>query len=305
MGVYNGASFLRKSLGSILEQTDVDMELIVVDDGSTDETPAILAELGNNDRRLRVVRRDNGGLTSALIEGCRIARGDVIARQDADDYSLPGRFRRQLETLSTNEEVGMVAGWAHAIGPSGELLFDEVWVDDARAATAELRSKGRGLAHGAVAFRKKDYDRVGGYRNAFRFAQDIDLWLRLTDHRLLAVIPDWVYSFRIRGQSIGSSRGRQQRELAALAYEATQRRSAGLPEEVILKQAEEVSHRTAPPAQHVEARNDYFIGKLLFDRRDRRAMPYLWQCVRRMPWHGKAWAALLAAPFLTRPMQST
>jgi glycosyltransferase involved in cell wall biosynthesis len=92
--VYNGERYLRESLESVLSQEGVDLELIVVDDGSEDSTPEILADSATRDPRLRVLTQENRGLTVALIRGCAEARGEFIARHDLDDLSLPGRLRR-------------------------------------------------------------------------------------------------------------------------------------------------------------------------------------------------------------------
>src|SRR5882672_1702517 len=92
---YNGASYLENSLQSVLDQTGVQFELIVVDDGSTDGSAEILARLAGKDSRLRLLRQKNQGLTRALIRGCAEARGTYIARHDSDDLSLPGRLEKQ------------------------------------------------------------------------------------------------------------------------------------------------------------------------------------------------------------------
>ncbi|HEX7807383.1 MAG TPA: glycosyltransferase family A protein, partial [Thermoanaerobaculia bacterium] len=97
MAVFNGARDLRATLDSIAAQTERDFELIVVDDGSTDDTPAILASY--DDPRLRVLTQANAGLTRSLIRGCSEARADVIARHDCGDRSHPERFARELALL--------------------------------------------------------------------------------------------------------------------------------------------------------------------------------------------------------------
>src|SRR5262245_60096318 len=97
VGVYDGQRYLRESMSSVLDQTDVSLELIVVDDGSTDASSAILEEVARHDHRVRVIRQENLGLTKALQRGCAEARGGLIARQDADDLSWPGRFQVQVE----------------------------------------------------------------------------------------------------------------------------------------------------------------------------------------------------------------
>jgi len=101
MGVYNGAEHLEQTLASILSQEGCDLEFIVVDDGSTDDTGSILDAWAAQDKRLRVIHQQNTGLTRALIRGCAEARGEFIARQDAGDVSLPGRLDAQFTYLKT------------------------------------------------------------------------------------------------------------------------------------------------------------------------------------------------------------
>src|SRR4051812_2946501 len=100
MSVYNGASRVRAAVDSILSQTFSDFELLVIDDGSIDGTRALLESY--EDTRIRLVSRENQGLTRSLNEGLAIARGALIARQDADDVSLPTRLEREVRLLDAN-----------------------------------------------------------------------------------------------------------------------------------------------------------------------------------------------------------
>src|SRR4029077_17839079 len=106
MGVWNGAPRVREAVGSVLGQTLVDLELIVVDDGSADGTPAILDSFG--DSRLRIERRARGGLTSALNRALALARAPLLARLDADDVALPERLARQVAYLDAHPDGGLL-----------------------------------------------------------------------------------------------------------------------------------------------------------------------------------------------------
>src|SRR5436853_2023556 len=99
MAVYNGGAELAPTLDSILGQSEADFELIAVDNGSFDDTPAVLRHYAARDGRLRVIRQENAGLTAALIRGCAAASAEVIARHDCGDRSHPERFARQLALL--------------------------------------------------------------------------------------------------------------------------------------------------------------------------------------------------------------
>ena len=107
MPIRNGMPFLDEALRSVFEQTLDDFELIVVDDGSTDATPDVLAR--QRDERLRVLDGAGAGLVAALTHALSEARGAYVARMDADDVSEPQRLERQVELLDRNPRVGMVA----------------------------------------------------------------------------------------------------------------------------------------------------------------------------------------------------
>ena len=115
--VRDGARFLREALDSVLAQTLADFELLVVDDGSTDETPEILASVG--DERLRVLRQEPAGLVAALERGIGEARAPYLARMDADDVSLPCRLERQVAFLDEQSQVALVVPGVESIDEAG------------------------------------------------------------------------------------------------------------------------------------------------------------------------------------------
>src|SRR5258706_542650 len=123
MGVYNGASTLESTLDSILGQTERDFEFIVVDDGSTDATPAILEAYAARDSHIRVIRQENAGLTRALMAGCAAARGVYIARHDAGDLSHPRRFEIQKRALDADAGIVFASCATQFAGPELEPLY--------------------------------------------------------------------------------------------------------------------------------------------------------------------------------------
>ena len=126
MSVYNGAKYLRESVESILSQKSVDFEFIIVNDGSTDDSENILDEYAVQDNRIRIIKQKNMGLTQALIRGCNEARGTYIARQDANDVSLQGRLKKQLEYLKSHGMSSKVYASIFMICPKipfGNRLF--------------------------------------------------------------------------------------------------------------------------------------------------------------------------------------
>jgi len=195
MGVYNGASTLAATLDSILAQTHRDFECIVVDDGSTDDTPRILAEYASRDPRLQVITQPNAGLTRALIAGCAAARGTYIARHDAGDLSDPRRFELQIRTLDADAELVFVSCWTAFAGPDLEPLYaargtglavTPIRMIDPRCEHGVLDGP---TSHPSVMFRRDAYDRAGGYRPQFYYGQDWDLWYRLAELGTFHIVP--------------------------------------------------------------------------------------------------------------------
>jgi len=300
VSVYNGRRYLRDSLGSVLNQQGVEFECVVVDDGSTDGSGAVLEQLASEHSRLRVFHQPHKGLTRALIYGCSKARGLYIARHDSDDISHPGRLARQSELLSADPALSMVSCWGLGLGPADEILFEVRRPTDSVEATKQLACGEGPPGHGSVIFRSELYRRVGGYREPFRFAQDWDLWLRLGERGRIAYVPEFLYAYRIDEHSIsGRWRARQLRlaELARRCYAARLQARAEAPH---LEEAARISREPLPPREPSPHGTTYFIGKCLLDRRDARALPYLRRSVRAAPWNWRSWAALASAALLCR-----
>lgn len=206
LAVYNGAPHLSAALASILAQTKHDFELLVVDDASTDGTPEILRAC--RDQRLRVVRNEmNLGLTASLNRGLALARGEYIARHDADDLSAPERLRLQLAFLQAHPAVA-------AVGSQGRILDEAERFQEKRdlpLSHASIRFAhlfDNALLHSAVTFRKAAVLEAGGYDEEYRVSQDYELWSRLGERHALANLPQRLISLRQRQGSLTQTHGR-------------------------------------------------------------------------------------------------
>src|SRR5260370_42050748 len=124
MGVFNAGSRLRATVDSILSQKDVFLEFVIVDDGSTDQTLQILEEYARRDSRVKLMHQENQGLTKSLINGCALAKGTYIARQDAGDISLPNRLLEQLAFIKRHPNASFASCGTLYEAPSGEYLYE-------------------------------------------------------------------------------------------------------------------------------------------------------------------------------------
>lgn len=297
MSVHNDAQRVATAVRSILGQAFRDLELIVIDDGSTDATPEVLDRLAREDGRLRVVHQANTGLTRALIRGCELACGEFIARQDSDDWSHPLRIAEQVALLDADPGIGFVSCAVRYVGPADEPLCVITRSTDSTEATEGLHGHRLGPpAHGSVMFRAALYAQVGGYRAPFHFAQDSDLWLRMAEVARIGYIDSVRYQHRKdAGSTSGAARAAQKRfgELGHLCRSA---RQEGQDEAPWLAEADLLAQRVRAgfaqtPAERRRALADanYLIGAMLVVNRDARARSYLTQAIRLCPWRAKPW----------------
>lgn len=293
MGVRNGADGLAACLDSLTAQEGVSLEIVVVNDGSSDDSGAILAARAAAEPRLRVLERPGRGLTRSLIEGCQLARGRYIARQDAGDLSLAGRLRRQVECLENDPAASLCSTHVRLVVPEGATV--RINAPD----PGELADGLTGPAiHGSVLLRRSAYEQAGGYRPMFYFAQDIDLWSRLVELGSHLVVPEVLYEATLSPGSISGSRRQEQEAFHALIVAATRARRSGQDEAPLLEQAEALSGRcrSAAPAPRRQADGAYFIGACLSRERPDLARRYLRQALALNPWHLKARLKLAALP---------
>lgn len=177
MSVRNGMPWVREAVGSVLSQTVGDLELIVIDDGSTDGTSDLLASI--HDPRLRVERRPAAGLAQTLNHALEQARAPLVARLDADDLALPERLARQRAFLDAHGEIGLLGTGAREVEPSGrEVRVVRPPADDAEIRRVLIRHNP--FVHSSVMMRRRLVEQVGGYEPTFAVAQDYDLWLRMS-----------------------------------------------------------------------------------------------------------------------------
>lgn len=227
MSVFNNAPYLTHAIESICAQTFGDFEFLIVDDGSTDDSMAIIARFAASDSRIRPIPQTNAGLIASLNRIIGEARAPLIARMDGDDIALPERFARQIAFLDANPEIGVLGTGCICIDVDGlphPRRFENV------VSTEEILKdlkNGPPLCHPSVMMRRDALRAVGGYHRAYRHCEDYDLWLRLSEAVPMANLPDRLLLYRQSDTQVSYRHAYTQKIGAAVAWQSHIERLAG------------------------------------------------------------------------------
>jgi glycosyltransferase involved in cell wall biosynthesis len=228
MSVHNTQAYVQHAIESILNQTMTDLELIIVDDCSTDGSWSIITELAASDPRIVAMRNDrNLGLSLSLNRGLAVAQGAYITRQDSDDYSLPDRLEKQVSFLETENEVGMVGTQVILIDSEGQHL--RVANYPTENATIQARLLDQMCFCGPTVMVKRDTFVAAGFHFDERFSgsDDYDLCLRLAEVSELANLETPHYGYRQHDSSMSRSKRYQLMYRKAGALEEAVKRRYG------------------------------------------------------------------------------
>jgi GT2 family glycosyltransferase len=231
MAVYNGAAYLEPAVESIRRQTYRDFEFVIVDDGSTDGSGAILQRIATQDPRIRVIHGKHEGISATRNRGLARARGTIVVCMDQDDISMPDRIERQLAYLAEHPDVAAVGTALRLINKDGDPIAPPTQYPLTLEAIQQGLVMGYcSLGQPTVAMRREAVVAVGGYRPAFDTAEDYDLWTRLSEHHPLANMPDVLVDYRWHGENATARRRRDQALAAQIARLAAAERRLGRPD---------------------------------------------------------------------------
>jgi len=207
IGAYNNAGTVREAIDSILGQTVGDLEVVVIDDGSTDGSGDVARAVG--DERVRVLTMPhNVGISRSLNEGLRAARAPVVAVQDADDWSAPERLERQLALLDARPDVAVVGCRMHEVDETGAAVRPRT--SFVAGDVTEVLLRFNPIPNTSAAFRRDVALALGGYDPRYRYAMEYDLWLRMTDTRRAHTLGEALATRRMSRTNVAARKERAQ-----------------------------------------------------------------------------------------------
>jgi hypothetical protein len=214
MAVFNGSHYLGEAIESILNQTRGDFRFLIINDGSTEPVEDIIMSFG--DPRIELHHQEHMGLPRTLNKGIGLCKGDYIARMDADDLSPPERLEAQAAELDDDENLDLIGCFFNVIDDYGKVLETREMPIDPLYRLWRLQFHNN-YAHGSVMFRKSAVIAAGMYNESLTYAQDFDLWCRMSGPNNTKIIPRPLYCHRIRSDGRQTSVRHYRAQLANAA----------------------------------------------------------------------------------------
>jgi glycosyltransferase involved in cell wall biosynthesis len=214
MTVYNGEKYLRAAIDSILKQTFSDFEFIIVDDASSDGSADIIRSY--HDPRIRLIsNRSNLKVPLSANKGLDLARGEYLARMDADDISLPGRLARQVAFMDAHPEVGVCGSWAKDIDSAGNIIGERITPVGRELECYYWRPSP--ITNSTAMIRVKHLGELR-YDPEMPPSEDYDLWLRMKHRCRFSNLPEFLVLYRVHDESLSATQGARQFHLTYEAF---------------------------------------------------------------------------------------
>jgi len=279
--VYNAERYVESAVRSILTQTFRDFELIIINDGSTDGSKAILEKLAAEDSRIVLISRPNTGYVVALNEAISRSRGLLLARMDSDDISLPTRFEKQVQHLSQNPRCVLVGTDVITMDSDGALIGRMPDIDFSHnAIDRALLRRGWPIVHPAVMMRADAVKKIGAYNTHFCPNEDHDLFLRLAEVGELANLPEVLFQYRKHSASVSATSNQRMTEMVTrIIVTACRRRGIPVPAEV---------NQLAKPIEAHEQEVSW-AWQAMKNKHIQTARKYAFSTLRRRPLSIEAW----------------
>jgi glycosyltransferase involved in cell wall biosynthesis len=292
MPVYKARRYLRLAMDSILAQTFGDFELIAVDDGSTDDSLAILRQYEAADARVRIISRANTGIVGALNDGLAAARGEFVARMDSDDLAALDRFEKQVAFLREHPDHVLVGSQVLLIDPDGEKLCpkSDTEYTHEKIDAAHLNHRWP-LVHPTVMMRREAVNAVHGYRTKYQWLEDLDLFLRLAEVGKLASLPDVLLHYRLHPGSVCHTREEDQDVIRPELYREVYERRGIAPPQGNNKGRPDTVRRLGRPGE----RDKLWGWWALIGGNVRIARKYAFRTVRAAPFTVDSWRLVFCA----------
>lgn len=264
MSVYNGEKFLKEAMDSILTQTFTDFEFLIINDGSTDNSVKIIESY--NDSRIRLINNEkNLKLIASLNKGISLARGKYIARMDCDDISSPMRLEKEVDFLENSLEYGLVGTFYTVIDGTGKEQYNKSYPSSNDLIKLFL-SLNCPLAHGSIMGRTELFRQNLYGSEEYSAVEDYELWTRMTKVTKIHNIPEYLFKYRIYGESFSDTKTQQMYnetlEISKKSYRNNKREYKKLIKEQFL---EELYKQESPETvQYVNGWLNSFVKRLLY-----------------------------------------
>lgn len=216
MPAYNAEHYIARAIESILNQTFKNFELLIIDDASTDKTKEIIKRFRKKDHRIVLVEnKQNLQISKTLNLGIGLAKADVVARMDADDLSLPDRLKLQYEYLEKHPKIAIVGANIIVVDEKGNQLSTREYPESSKD-LKKVMFRYSPFAHPVVMFRKKAFEKFGGYDSKMVPCEDIDLWFKLGSKYEFGTVPEYVMKYTILKNS---NSNKKLKDLELLGFE--------------------------------------------------------------------------------------